>query len=67
MKHMLHIFFDFPTCFNLLEGLFWLPQIPFAFQFECEQANDLCMAELPFYCSEIMVPFLLKTAEWQFG
>ena len=42
-----------------------LPQIPFAFQ--CEQLNDLCMAKLPFSCSEIFKPFLLKTAEWQFG
>ena len=35
--------------------------------FECERPNDLCTAELPFGCSEIFVPFLLKMAEWQFG
>ena len=42
-------------------------QIPFALKFECEQPNDLCTAELPFGFSEIFMPFLLKTAEWQFG
>ena len=42
-----------------------MPQIPFAF--ECERPNDLCTAELPFGCSEIFTPFLLKTADWQFG
>ena len=48
-------------------GVFWMPQIPFAIQFECERPNDLCTAELPFGCLEMFVPFLLKTAEWQFG
>ena len=44
-----------------------MPQIPFAFEFECEWPNDLCIAKLPFSCSEIFVPFLLRRAEWQFG
>ena len=44
-----------------------MPQIPFAFEFECEWLNDLCVAELPFGWSEIFRPFLLKTAKWQFG
>ena len=30
-----------------------MPQIPFAFEFECERPNDLFTAELPFSCSEI--------------
>ena len=42
-------------------------QIPFAFEFECKQMNDLRMAELPFGCSVIVMPFLLKMAEWQLG
>ena len=25
-----------------------MPQIPFAFEFECERLNDLCVAKLPF-------------------
>ena len=44
-----------------------MPQIPFAFEFECEWPNDLCVAELPFSCSEMFVPFLFKTVKWQFG
>ena len=44
-----------------------MPQILFAFEFECEQPNDLCTAELPLGCSEIFMPSLLKMAEWQFG
>ena len=39
-------------------------QIPFVF--ECEWPNGLCMAKLPFGCSENFTPFLLKTAELQF-
>ena len=42
-----------------------MPQIPFAFEFKCERLNDLCMAELPFGCSENFTLFLLKTAKWQ--
>ena len=34
--------------------VFWMPQILFVFEFECEQPNDLYMAELPFGCSEIL-------------
>ena len=44
-----------------------MPQIPFAFEFECEWPNDLCMVELPFGCSEIFISFLLKMVGWQFG
>ena len=50
----------FPHC------VFWMPQIPFAFEFECKRLNDLCVAELAFSCSEIFVPFLLKMPRWQF-
>ena len=42
------------------KGLFWLLQIPFAFEFECTWLNDLCMAKLSFSCSEISAPFYLK-------
>ena len=44
-----------------------MPQIPFLFSFECEWPNDLCVAELPFGCSEMFIPYLLKIAKWQFG
>ena len=44
-----------------------MPQILFAFEFECERPNELCMAEFPFRCSEIFMPFIFKTVEWQFG
>ena len=30
------------------------------FEFGCEWLNVLCVAEFPFGCSEIFVPFLLK-------
>ena len=43
-----------------LSFVFRMPQNPFAFEFECEQPNDLCMAELPFGYSEIFTPFLLN-------
>ena len=33
--------------------VFWMPQIPFAFEFECEWPNDLCTAELPFYWKQL--------------
>ena len=42
-------------------------QIPFGLKFECKQPNNLCTAELPFGFSEMFMPFLLKTEEWQFG
>ena len=42
-------------------------QIPFAFEIECERPNELCMAELSFACSDIFMPFVFKTVEWQFG
>ena len=34
-----------------------MPQIlfAFAFEFECDRPNDLCMAKLPFGCSEIFI------------
>ena len=44
-----------------------MPQIPFAFEFECKWSNDLCTAKLSFGCSEMFMPFLLKMSEWQFG
>ena len=41
-----------------------MPKIPFAFVFECEQLNDLSMAELLFNFSEKLTHFLLKMAIW---
>ena len=38
----------------------WMPQIPFAFEFEREWSNDLCVAKLPFDCSEILHLFCWK-------
>ena len=40
--------------------VFWMPQIPFAFELECEWPNDLYTAELPFLCSEIFMFFYWK-------
>ena len=37
-----------------------MPQLPFAFEFKCEWPNDLCVAELPFSCAEMFVPFLIE-------
>ena len=52
---------DFRLSFNLVTE-------KYIFEFACEQPNDLCMAELPFDCSDIFVPFFkLKTADWQLG
>ena len=44
-----------------------MPQILFAFEFECERPNDLCTAKSPFGCSEIFTSFFIKTAELQFS
>ena len=42
--------------------MFWMPQIPFASEFECERPNDLWLNSTVQKCT-----FLLKTAKWQFG
>ena len=39
---------------------FCIPQFPFAFEIECEWLNVLCVAKLPFSCSEIFMPFYWK-------
>ena len=41
-------------------GVFWMPQIPFAFESECERPNDLCTAELPLGCLEMLCLFYWK-------
>ena len=38
----------------LVYRVFCMPQIPFAFAFECDWPNDLCTTEVPFGCSSNM-------------